>query len=257
MAAGLIVSYPADLPAPQTAPLSPTERRLLSEIAGPMQARGIQRDYHAVQRATWVLTAEQARRWDDWWRDTLVRGGLWFCADWPLLSGRLDNVYRFHAAPTWRFLRGGPKGWGMHHVASELEVRGRGELPRSGYSTFVTSRVYPVVAEDELAVTHGFTGADYTQMPLDLLDIAFALDGGNIRIPFIDYSIEPESLDMAFALAGGEIREPLIAYDIPPESLDIAFALDAGDLRVVLIDYDEWTPEALDITFALDGGSLS
>lgn len=257
MATGLIVAYPSDLPAPQTAPLSPTERRLVSELRGPMQVRGIQRDFHAVQRLSWVLTAEQGRRFDDWWRDTLLRGGLWFSADWPLLSGRVGNVYRFHRAPTWVYLRGGPKGWGMHRVSAEVEVRGRGEPPRNNYITSVTSRVYPVIAEDDVEIGFALDGINYLQLPLDFMDFSFALTGGSLRNPLITYEWPAEEIDVAFSLEGGDLRAILITYEWPPEALDVAFALLDGDLRVVVVSYLNWPPEAVDVTFSLDGGTLS
>lgn len=130
MPTGVLIRYPTGLPGPTAAPLTPTERRLASEVPGPVQYRGVQRDFHARQRVQFVLTADQARRWQDWWRVDLLRGGLWFAADWPLLYGKTDNVYRFAGPPSWEFIAGGPRGQGMRRVSAVFEVRGRGELPR-------------------------------------------------------------------------------------------------------------------------------
>lgn len=257
MATGDLIAYPEGLPAPQSAPLLPTERRLVSEIKGPLQVRGIQRDFHAIQRLAWVLTAEQGRRFDDWWRDTLLRGGMWFAADWPLPSGRVGNVYRFHTTPRWEYLRGGPKGWGMHRVSAEVEVRGRGDLPRNRFIVSVTSTPYPVVAEDALDI--GFPGADagFINMPSDHLGLGFSLDGGELRTLYITYATEPDEIDIGFSLDGGSLRTPLITYEGDPELLDITFTLENGSLRVALIRYTNWQPEEIDIGFSLDGGSLS
>lgn len=130
MATGVLVRYPTGLPGPTAAPLTPTERRLASEVPGPVQYRGVQRDFHARQRVQFMLTADQAEAWQTWWRADLMRGGLWFAADWPLLQGRTDNVYRFAAPPTWDFIPGGPQGRGMRRVSALLEVRGRGADPQ-------------------------------------------------------------------------------------------------------------------------------
>lgn len=257
MATAPAIRYPADLPAPQTAPLGVSERRLVSELAGPQQARGIQRDYHAIQRMTWVLTAEQGRRWDDWWRDTLLRGGMWFAADWPLPSGRVGNVYRFHTTPRWEYLRGGPKGWGMHRVSAEVEVRGRGDLPRNRFIVSVTSTPYPVVAEDALDIDFPGAAAGFINMPSDHLGLGFSLDGGELRTLYITYAMEPDEIDIGFSLDGGSLRTPLITYEGEPELLDITFTLENGSLRVALIRYTNWQPEEIDIGFSLDGGSLS
>jgi hypothetical protein len=129
MPTGAPVRYPSGLPGPTAAPLTPTERRLASEVPGMVQYRGIQRDFHARQRVQWMLTADQAETWQTWWREELQRGGLWFAANWPLLQGRVDNVYRFAGPPTWDFIPGGPRGRGMRRVSAALEVRGRGALP--------------------------------------------------------------------------------------------------------------------------------
>jgi hypothetical protein len=258
MPTGVLIRYPTGLPGPTAAPLTPTERRLASEVPGPVQYRGVQRDFHARQRVQFVLTADQARRWQDWWRVDLLRGGLWFAADWPLLYGKTDNVYRFAGPPSWEFIAGGPRGQGMRRVSAVFEVRGRGELPRE-YMLIVTSRPYPVEAEDALNVSFSLDGLRTQTWPDDEMDIGFSLDGGTLRATLINYGLWPaDELDVAFTLDGGNLRSSLVRYqNWPAEELDVAFTLDGGNMRVALIRYQSWPAEEMNITFSLDGGSLT
>lgn len=258
MPTGVPVLYPSGLPGPTAAPLTPTERRLASEVPGMVQYRGIQRDFHARQRVQWMLTADQAERWQNWWRIDLLRGGLWFAANWPLLPGRVNNVYRFAGPPSWDFIPGGPRGRGMRRVSAALEVRGRGELPRE-YLLIVTSRPYPVEAEDSISIGFQLDALRSQTWPDDEMDIGFSLDGGSLRAPLVNYGLWPaEEVDLAFTLDGGSLRSTLIRYqNWPAEEMDLAFTLDGGSLRVALIRYQNWPAEEMNITFSLDGGSLT
>lgn len=122
-------AYPALLPCPTVAVVRPAERRLPSDLAGPKQFRGLQRDYLADERVEWTLTQEQAAAFDSWWRDDLVQGGKWFLSDWPSPQGA-GLVRRFGSAPKWVYIHGGTNRR-MWRVSAECEVRGRGVAPQT------------------------------------------------------------------------------------------------------------------------------
>lgn len=145
----------------------------------------------------------------------------------------------------------------MYRVFADVEVRGRGELPRNNFIVSVTSRPYPVVAEDELNVSFPMVAGTFIYMPSDHLGMAFSLDGGSLRTPLILYEIPHEDMDLTFDLDGGSLRSPLVKYVCSPELLDIAFALPTGSMRVALVSYKNWPAEELDVGFSLDGGSLT
>lgn len=120
------IVYPAELPVPSVATLTPTERRLLSGLPGPRASLVIQRDFNAGQRIEWAaLTQAELAVFRDWWHGDLVEGGAWFAATWPLPEGLVVGVRKFLAEPRRQYL-----GNGNWRVSAECEVRGRGELPQ-------------------------------------------------------------------------------------------------------------------------------
>ena len=120
------IIYPSTLPGPSVSAVTPTERRLLSDLTGaPQQARGLQRDYLATQHVEWaVLSASEAAMFYEWWKNTLTYGGAWFASTWPAPQGWVSIARRFIGAPAWTNLPGG-----FWRVSAEVQVRGRGELP--------------------------------------------------------------------------------------------------------------------------------
>lgn len=122
MATRTLSVYPAGLPGPSIATVSPAERRLLSDLPGVQQVRGIQRDYMAFQDLEWsLLDADAALIWNTWWRDTITYGMAWFLATWPSPIGWTAIERRFLGPPRWEHL---PNGF--WRVAVRCELRGRG-----------------------------------------------------------------------------------------------------------------------------------
>lgn len=127
--------YPATLPNLITAPVTPAERRLLSDvIGGPQQARGVQRDYLATRQVEWgPFTRAQAEEFERWWRETLVYGGAWFSATWVSPQGRVPLVYQFAAPPKWIYVADG-----IWRVSAPLHVRGRGSMEPTLLGSYMT-----------------------------------------------------------------------------------------------------------------------
>jgi hypothetical protein len=126
MAAPALVVYPGTLPGPSAVRLAPAERRLLSDLPGPQQLRGLQRDYLAVEELEWgLLDSTAALAWDAWWRTTLNAGLSWFAAAWPTPQGGASAVRRFLGTPKWQHLPGG-----FWRVTATAERRGRGLDPK-------------------------------------------------------------------------------------------------------------------------------
>lgn len=119
------LTYPASLPNPSVSAITPAERRLLSDVIGPQQVRGVQRDYLGVHDVEWdLLNPVQAEGFDRWWRETLVYGGSWFSATWASPQGYVPLVYQFAAAPKWIHVANG-----IWRVSAPFHVRGRGLVP--------------------------------------------------------------------------------------------------------------------------------
>lgn len=135
-----VVVYPSTLPGPSLSQVTPAERRLLSDVSGgPQQARGVQRDYLAMQRVEWnLLSAAQADEFNVWWRDTLVQGGSWFTSTWPAPQGWVSVVRRFMGVPQWSHM-----GGGFWRVSAQVQVRGRGMAPQGCLDELFASGTTP------------------------------------------------------------------------------------------------------------------
>lgn len=122
----VFIVYPSTLPVPSVGIVTPAERRLLSDLTGgPVQFRGVQRDYLASRQVAWSnLTATEAAAMDGWFTAYLNSGGSWFGATWPAPQGNIQIVYRFIGAPQWQYVAGG-----FWNVSALMQVRGRGLPP--------------------------------------------------------------------------------------------------------------------------------
>jgi len=117
------IVYPSALPGPQTAPVQWAERRMLSALPGPRDARAMERDQRGTQDLSFIFTAAEAAAFAAWYDADLIQGGAWFAANWPAPNGTV-RVRRFAAPPQWQFVPGG-----LWRVSAQCEVRGRGEPP--------------------------------------------------------------------------------------------------------------------------------
>jgi hypothetical protein len=116
------IVYPSTLPGPSAAGIQAAERRLLS--AEPFEARNGQRDRLATQQVTLPpFTAAEAATFRAWFDDTLIFGGAWFAATWPLPAGFMSGVRRWIGQPSWKVVNG------FWQVSGPCEVRGRGMPP--------------------------------------------------------------------------------------------------------------------------------
>jgi hypothetical protein len=117
--------FPSILKAPQSAMLTPAERRALSEIEGKRSARALSVDRLVQQDVVFtLLNGEELNTWLHWGRIELIDWSCWFVANWSQPQGGA-GVRRFVGAPSY------PKyfanvGW---LVNATVQVRGRGELP--------------------------------------------------------------------------------------------------------------------------------
>jgi hypothetical protein len=145
--------YPSALPGPIAAPFQAAERRLLSSLPGPRQARPLQRDRLAMQQVDFIFTHDELTSFMAWLDMTLVRAGAWFTSNWAQPQGG-EGVRRFIGEPT--FPTYYPNvGW---HVSASCEVRGRGMAPGIGWRILRTdSFAYKVVA---LADTTDYSAQD-------------------------------------------------------------------------------------------------
>jgi hypothetical protein len=129
MPLGTDIVYPATLPTPQAASIQSVERRVLSS-EGYFESRAGQTDRLSIEEIAFPpLTPAEALIFDDWWRDDLLEGGIWFAAAWPRPEGQTSVARRFLRPPSWDYI-GAPDS-GYWRVTATFEVRGTGELPET------------------------------------------------------------------------------------------------------------------------------
>jgi len=95
----MTIAYPATLPDPIRAPIQSAERRILSTLPGPRQARALQRQRMAGQEIEFVFTYAEAQAFAAWVKNDLIDGGAWFTANWPQPQGG-PGTRRFIGAPS-------------------------------------------------------------------------------------------------------------------------------------------------------------
>lgn len=124
----------------------------------------------------------------------------------------------------------------------------------------LTSRPYPVDAQDGLDCAHALTGGLVQAWPADSLQATHGMLGGALREPLFSYSDWPaEAVDVsAHGVSGGQLKVVLGRYDDwPTEAIDADHAMQGGQLKQVLYTYSQWPDEAIDAAHSLAGGSLS
>lgn len=121
-----IIEYPAALPGPLEAPFQYAERRMLSTLPGPQNARAMSRDRLGGQPVEFCFSHAQIAIWEDWVENELIRAGAWFASNWKQPSGGV-GVRRFVGEPSFPVYYPN-HGW---RVQAVVEVRGRGELPQN------------------------------------------------------------------------------------------------------------------------------
>ena len=247
---GMLIEYPAKLPAPLSGRISPTERRFISEVPGRPNYRTRQRDYHGTKDIDFIFTPDEAETFRYWWAKWLARGAGWFVADWPLLPQRLRNVYRFTKPPQWALEGGGIKGKGYWRVSATVEIRGRGMLPELPVDS-QTSKVYPIEALDDLGAA--FTDARGPAFIgyMEDMNAAFdALSATGTYIIYSSYAMEPENMNAAFdALSATGTYIIYSSYAMEPENMNAAFDALSAVMIVKLITYSNYEPEYMDVAF--------
>ena len=158
------LTYPITLPGPAVSAVTPTERRLPSDVTGgPQQFRGIQRDYLGRQRVEWTnLNATEAAILDAWFTTTLNSGGSWFASTWPAPQGWVELVRRFIGAPRWAH-----KSGQLWDVSADVLVRGRGVPPAlRPVVMFTSSCIPPINLTDGATALLSWTVTDATTVSI-------------------------------------------------------------------------------------------
>lgn len=138
-----LVAYPSTLPRPVSAPCEPAQRVRRSDLAGPVTQAARERDFRAEQPLTFLLDADEAQTWDDWWRLQLREGMLAFQAAWPVPQGYGATVVRrFVSPPAWV-----PQQRGIWRVSLRSELLGRHQAPQGDPSTVLGLAEWYVWAE--------------------------------------------------------------------------------------------------------------
>lgn len=257
------VIYPARLPCPTAAPVTPTERRRVTELPGQKNFTNRQRDYHGTQDVTWIFTAQEAKTFDDWWRGRLRRGGFWFAADWPLPSGNTDNVYRFLTAPAWSYQPGGYDLEGIFTVTAKLEIRGRGMMPKDYLVVALTSRPYPLDPSDEMTGSADYLGGQIFGWPDDGAEIGGDFLDGTLIYEYhglIEVDTGPDEMTGGADFLDGTLiyeYHGFVEFDTGPDDMMGGGDFLAGTLVMGLIRYQNYIPEEMSVAGDILGGTLT
>lgn len=124
----MAIDYPAFLPTPQRSTVSPAEGRQLFEQNLPRFARAISTENRQFESLQWpAMSSADHEALMDWWKNTLIYGGAWFNATWPLPRGRIAAVRRMMRPPKREYA-----GKGMWRTTAVCEVRGLSQPAQEG-----------------------------------------------------------------------------------------------------------------------------
>lgn len=125
---------------------------------------------------------------------------------------------------------------------------------------YLTSKPYPLEFIESMNSNAAITRGETLAPPLDEINSAAVLTGGELRDPLRTY-VYLEELNSAARLDSGALvtpRDPLRSYtNWPAEEMNSAAWLTGGLLDDVLITYSRYQPEELNSAAFLTGGSLS
>lgn len=119
-----ISPIPGTIPVPRHMPITPKERRLLSEPPGPRDSRTVAREFVGEHDVQWLLNEAQSAAFVTWYRTDLIEGGAWFSARWPMPQGLVLLERQFIGAPRWQFA-----GNGFWRVSARVQFRSTGVAP--------------------------------------------------------------------------------------------------------------------------------
>ena len=206
------VKYPDTLPAPLSGKITPTDRRLISEVPGRPNFRTFQRDHHGTLDVSFIYTPRETEVFRFWWANWLARGAGFFAADWPLLHSRKDNVFRFTKPPAYELMGGALNGQGYYRVSAVVEIRGRGMMPTLELHS-VSSRPYPVESQDELAAAFSTVrGLPYAKLD-DEMEAAFVgLTASYTAVKYSTTKMDGDEMTCAFVGLTGVGAKVLITY---------------------------------------------
>lgn len=247
--------YPDSLPAPSVAPLTAAERRALAASGGPFDARALERDVRGTQQITWpVLSAAEDAILYAWWRDTLIFGGSWFSARWPLPSGMRGGVRRFIGTLKRQLVPGG--SW---RVSAVCELRGRGLPPGENFvELWLSSVIYPALVIDSYSAAPLAPKGIFQWPPIERYSLSGSVISGVLTTILRSYTYwPPENYALSSAVIAGVIHDVLRSYTYwPPEKYSLSAAAVSGVLATGLDRYS-MLPESFSLSAAVVSGVIT
>ena len=250
---GMLIEYPAKLPAPLSGRISPTERRFISEVPGRPNYRTRQRDYHGTKDIDFIFTPDEAETFRYWWAKWLARGAVWFVADWPLLPQRMRNVYRFTKPPTWALEGGAINGQGYWRVSATVEIRGRGMLPELPVYS-VSSKLYPILEIESITTSLDRIWPEPNYYFREGVTIgASVIAGSGTQITYETYNAGAEQVHVsAKVIAASATQITYETYNAGSEQVHVSAKVIAGSsVSVPIIKYDNYPPEGVNVAMAI------
>ena len=221
----MAIEYPRELPAPISSKFKPADRIRRTDMVGEQVTAPKERDFRGQDEVSFLFTAIQAQRFDDWWRYELLSGGLLWTAPWPLPTGFRDSVStrRFVGDIQWSFVAA--RNGGLRNLTASTEVLGRYLPVQGGYDAradgWPGEKVDAVIEDGALirdttipwqwdtlpaqwAMVHGWDGQIAYVQDFDLGAVRETwgrVDAVGVRTPVIQYQASADGVtwtDLAF-----------------------------------------------------------
>ena len=232
------VRYPDELPCPQVdTTLTPRERRYISDVSEVKKMRTFQRGFQAKrEHVSFVFSETQAEVFQRWYQESIIEGGAWFYADWPLLHTEKDVCHRFVTRPVWKFL-----ARGFFHVTATIEVYER-KVGRT--ANVYTSKIYPHYFSDNVTNSNVFIRGMPFAKPID------HVTASNISIVnvtytkwiYSNYAFSDDIQTSHISFTATQKKYIYSAYAISDDITGSNISI-SGRITNRLIDYDYFTDD--------------
>ena len=246
------IRYPDDLPCPHAdTDLTPRERRYISDIGEVKKLRRFQSTFQATrQNISFVFTPEQAQQFQQWYKYSILEGGAWFYADWPILHKEKGISYRFVTRPVWEFL-----ARGNYHVSATVELYEGRKIIAAGGNIY-TSKLYPYIFVDNIGGEYTFKGNPYGYA-IDDIGAAYSITSGSMRQYYFGSYKFGEDIGAEYSVVSGSMRQYTYgAYSIQPDDIQAEYSITSGEMGGYLISYNYWDDD-IQAEYSITSGEIT
>lgn len=271
------VYYPDALPCPQVeTDLVPRERRYISDITDVRNMRMFQQEFQATRnKISFVFTEEEAREFREWYENTLIYGGAWFYADWPILHKDKKISYRFVGQPKYQWLYGAnpgamgrsragntvgvaPDAVTMYKVTATVELYEGRKVGK--YLNVFTSKIYPYYFNDRVTASNAkirpmpsYSNNDHIGASQIVIDAAT-----EFRYIYGVYTFEDDATVTTVIIDNAtEIRWIYSNYDFTDNIFASNITIENCELTARLVAYPRMTDDVTVSSISIETGEIS